>query len=584
MKAKGTHRSLSKELVTRSKLNLTSIININVLLISKLFLTLLILVFITLFIYISTHDNEEIKSDVLSSLVIVKNIKLALGVLPKKILNTLDLSDLDSMYIEMSPKNYQRITNYKNNALNDAPLTHFIDPIYKKKVRALIKYKDNNKKEVTIRLKGDNAMEHLNTSKWSMRVDTIGNDKISSMTKFALQHPQRRSYIMDFLLGEILRAEGNMSIIYELVPVYINGSYKGVYNIEEVPGINMVDKFPSKEGVIVEFDEENIIRELTELRVSEDWRMVIKPKDQKAVLGDAQLRKDFLRAAYLITGFQHGELKATDVFDKEKLSIWLAMQDLTGATHGLTSANVKFFYDRNSDKISPIAWDSHNEGMIESEFANGYYRLNSLYLDRLPLFWSSLFNDKEILESYFKALHKVTEDGYLDNILSKFDKKLSLYMKTLQIDYPQLTLDLQLDLLRSNIDYIRRVYLYPKDMFASFIQNIDTDISVTLKYLKPVPLQIVSLVDIETGNEYFPDNSSLFIDPVFLDSKNSCNKPKLVIEENIIKLNFLNPHNYVLNHDYKNKFIINYKVIGGKKQISNVYPYGFLPNNEIKLH
>jgi hypothetical protein len=575
MKAKGAHRSLRKELVTRSKLNLTSIINIKVPLIYKLFLTLLILIFISLFVYISTHDNEEIKSDVLSALVLVNNTKLALGILPKKILNTLDLSDLDSMYIEISPKNYQTITNYKMNALNEASLTHFIDPIHKTKVKALIRYKDNDKKEVTIRLKGDNAMEHLNTPKWSMRIDTIGNDKISSMTKFALQHPQRRSYIMDFLLGEILRAEGNMSIKYELVPVYINGLYKGVYNIEEVPGINMVDRISSKEGVIVEFDEENIIRERTGFRMSDEWRIVIKPRDQETVLEDPQLRKDFLRASYLITGFQHGDLKATDVFDKAKLSIWLAMMDLTGATHGLTAPNAKFFYDRNKDRISPIAWDSHNEGMIESELANGYYRLNSLYLDRNPYFWSNLFNDKEILESYFKALHKVTDDGYLDNILSKFDKKLSRYMKTLQIDYPQLTLDFQLDLIRSNQDYIKRVYLYPKDMFASFIQNIDTDISVTIKYLKPVPLQIVSLVDIETGNEYFPDKSSLFIDPVFLDCKNSCNKPRLENEENIIKLKFLNPHNYVLNHNYKNKFFIKYKVVGGKVQTSNVYPWGF---------
>ena len=152
-------------------------------------------------------------------------------------------------------------------------------------------------------------------------------------------------------------------------------------------------------------------------------------------------------------------------------------------------------------------------------------------------------------------------------------------MKTLQIDYPQLTLDLQLDLLRSNQDYIKRVYLYPKNMFAAFIQNIDTDISVTIKYLKPVPLQIVSLVDIETGNEYLPDNSSSFIDPVFLDSKNIFNKPKLVNGENIIKLKFLNPNNYVLNHDYKNKFFIKYKVIGGETQTSNVYPWGF-PNEK----
>jgi hypothetical protein len=98
---------------------------------------------------------------------------------------------------------------------------------------------------------------------------------------------------MDFLLGEILRAEGNMSIKFELVPVYINGLYKGIYNIEEIPGINMVDRIPSKKGVIVEFDEDNIMREQTSFRMSDEWRLVIKPIDQEAVLEDAQLGKIF---------------------------------------------------------------------------------------------------------------------------------------------------------------------------------------------------------------------------------------------------------------------------------------------------
>ncbi len=533
-------------------------------------------------IYLSAYDNEKIKNDVFGILVFAKNFVSYVKIIPEKIYRRADLASLEKMYIDISPKNYQKITKQREDAMREGGI---LSSKYKEKVKAVISYKNDTMKDVKIRLKGDTTTDHLIGQKWSMRVELDDkDDRIGLMSKFSLQHPQRRSYVMDYILGKILSEEGNISINYDLVPVYINGSYKGIYNVEEVPGVDMINRITGKDGIVVEFDENEIFAEGEgRNKIQDYWRMVLVPKDRKYVLETTQLKNDFLRASDLINGFRNNDLKASDVFDKDKFGIWLAMQDITGATHGLPIANLKFFYDSDSDRLSPIAWDSHNEGMIESEMFNGYFRLNSLYLDRLPGFFGRLFDDPEMVKSYLSALHKVTDKKYLDKVIPLFSDDLDRYMKTLRTNYPQLTLDYQLDLIRDNQDYIRRVYLHTDQMFTAFLDGFDNDgISIKIRYIKPMPIRIISLLDEDTGMEYSPENSPFLIEPVLPTLTNLNEKVKMEEGKNIIRLKFLNKDGYDLSSSDIAKLTINYMVVGGQEEKKvEVYPWRLYDKEKI---
>ena len=70
------------------------------------------------------------------------------------------------------------------------------------------------------------------------------------------------------------------------------------------------------------------------------YNSIIRAHSLNEVLRDNILKKDFERASKLLNDFRSGNLAASEVFDIDKLAIWLAMTDLFGANHRLRSGQV----------------------------------------------------------------------------------------------------------------------------------------------------------------------------------------------------------------------------------------------------
>ena len=198
------------------------------------------------------------------------------------------------------------------------------------------------------------------------------------MRTFSLQDPQRRSYMASFMLHKFTENENLIANKFNLVPVAINGKYMGIYNYEEVPDHNMNEFLTGINNIVVRFDDDDMFRELQSAglttknyshlsKISDFYfSSIIKAHSINEVLNDEILKKDFERASKLLNGFRGRSLTASEVFDFDKLSLWLAMTDLFGAYHGTCHGNIRLIYDRDLDRLYPIVWDAFSENSWSS--------------------------------------------------------------------------------------------------------------------------------------------------------------------------------------------------------------------------
>jgi hypothetical protein len=91
----------------------------------------------------------------------------------------------------------------------------------------------NGKKyKIEARLKGT-MTDHYLSDQWSFRIELDGDYAIWGMQKFSIQAPVTRSYLYQWMANELYRYHGGVAIRQDMIDVYVNGEYKGVYLLEE---------------------------------------------------------------------------------------------------------------------------------------------------------------------------------------------------------------------------------------------------------------------------------------------------------------------------------------------------------------
>ena len=432
--------------------------------------------------------------------------------LPLKWANNVS-SNHSVLNIEISPKNYQLIMTLKDEAIKNRLTLQE----HKKRVPAVISYK-KNKFDVRLRLKGDGADSHLADSKWSMRI-TVNNDLFEGMKSFSLQDPRRRSYMSSFLLRKFTENEKLITNRFNLMPVSINGKYMGIYNYEEVPDHNMTKFLTGINNIVIMVDDDNMFREAagnekneTHLQNVSDYyyNSVIKAHSFNDVLNDKILKKDFERASKLLNGLRGEKLAASEVFDLDRLSLWLALTDLFGAYHGECFTNIKLIYDRDLDRLYPIVFDAFSENVWSSIAFHEYkmFKLSSVFNvlhrwcpSRTEMPTQALL-DENLVEKYLTKLDEITTPEYIDNVMKNIRPQIDKYMKILNLEYPQFKIEDEVRRLKENAKYLRSVYFYPELPFNAYLTENELKNSLILVNRKPVPIKILSLTDITTNQVF----------------------------------------------------------------------------------
>ena len=444
--------------------------------------------------------EQRIKTSVFETIVDSVSTIRAFYYFPRKVQNFL-FNDVEEFQIYLSETDFGEISYLRNNAIQDGRLTEK----HKKKFNVQIKFGDKNV-QGKIRLKGDTVKDHLENVKWSMSFE-LPDTTVLTTSKFALQHPKRRSYLaskMQLAWAKLLGLPANKM---EMVSLHLNNQSMGSYQFEEKWGTTAISREFDTDTVVVRFDDDAYMAERPNAKEhsNEAYRKAaVEVVDKTSLQTNELLEARASKAMKLLRGFQVGVLSARDVFDIEKVGIWLALGDIFGTWHGYGWGNLHFGYDPTKDRLVPLLWDMANENNQASptnHLSARLIRVTDPYMDPNSPFWVELLGDDLILESYMRSLDTLTTPSKYNELLDQTELMLRSYLEVLQLDYPQIDLDNEIFLLKKNIEHIRKVLLVPEiPIYASVTE---TNGRLEVQNRKQVPVKILGIRDHLT-TEVFP--------------------------------------------------------------------------------
>jgi hypothetical protein len=260
---------------------------------------------------------------------------------------------LDEMRIDIDFVEWEKLTSYKNNAINKG----IIGNEEKKYIDASVSFKGLTRK-VKLRLKGD-WTDHLIGDKWSFRIKVKKGKYINGLKEMSIQNPQTRDFQGQILINEMLRDSNIIVPRYDFINVTVNGNDIGIMALTEHFTKELLENANRKESVIIKFDESDLWKARQNnqtLRQNQNLSKIISFKEAR-VRNNEVLSQHEKIAVGLLKGYLSGNLLAEDVFDVKLMGDFLAIHDLWGDTHSMVWHNLRFYYNPITAKLEPIAFD-----------------------------------------------------------------------------------------------------------------------------------------------------------------------------------------------------------------------------------
>jgi hypothetical protein len=409
-------------------------------------------------------------------------------------------NDLETIQIDVSFKNFQKIEARKNEAIK----LHRLISSDEDFVKAEITHKEQTRR-CQIRLKGD-LPDHWSGDKFSLRVEMKGDALLNGMSKFSLQDPATRFDTEEWLFLENLRSEDCMAVRYDFVNLVINGKRMGIYAIEEHFSKELIEFNKRREGVIVKFDDYYIWRKhQSELVENISWQSFYRAsppqfRNNKRVSSVPHLLKQAENAVNLLRILQNESLPASQIFDINKLGKFLAVTQLWQASHALEIDDINFFFNPVTSLLEPVGFDGEPGLYPHSCLITGGWMKDTWVHYSLK--------DPHIVSSYLKHLEIFSNPKYVEQIKSKlFDYEFhirKLLLSELLWEDPTTIWKNARKIFeydpwvnfKKRIKKIRDELEENRPLFAHFRVSEDnlSEIKVTLRNCTTFPLEIVSIL------------------------------------------------------------------------------------------
>jgi hypothetical protein len=354
---------------------------------------------------------------------------------------------------------------------------------------------------VKMRLKGDYT-DHLEGEKWSMRVHVRGGDQLFGMRRFSLQAPRTRGFQAEPIVLEHYRREGVLAPRYFFVEVSVNGNDIGLMAVEESFSKELLESQGRREGVILRFHEDpffgNELRNGIHGPYENFYVARITPFGSSAIARSPKLGAQHEAATGLLRGFLEGRLAASEVFELESTSRFLAVSEVWGALHALRWHNLRFYLNPITMRLAPIAFDVN---MQATYMGTGLVTLS----EHLP---ALLLEDPTLRAAFVRNLQRIAGE-MRDGTVAAWAKPLETPMlAVLNREFPLRTpmelrrLEQRAALLTSisvkNFDLFRPELVqpeaeYPEAIHAHLLHDASGD-RLELVNVMPVPVTVHSLV------------------------------------------------------------------------------------------
>lgn len=348
--------------------------------------------------------------------------------------------------------------------------------------------------KVKLRIKGKMA-DHVKGDKWSFRVVAKKDKGFKGMQRFSLQHPGTRNYLCDWFYHRLSRGEGIVALRYGFVKLIFNGEDLGVYAYEEHFGPELLAHNERMKGPIFRFDPglfwEHRLNMIEKVRYNEAFAAY-----QAAALdafGSGDLEKDSVQRGYFeeavgrMMAFRNGDLRASEVFDADRIARRHALLDLVGGHHSMDWSDVKFYYDPLIKRVEPIAYESFSAFPIRDIAGAGRY--TGSFKPSMDLH-DAYFNDPEIFGAYVHHLERVSEPAFLDSVFAALGPALDSASALIYREFPYKELDREV--YRRNQLIIRRMLDVPKGLHAYASKDADS-LTLSIVPIEALPMELIGV-------------------------------------------------------------------------------------------
>lgn len=305
-------------------------------------------------------------------------------------------------------------------------------------VKAKISTENNIGLKSLIRLKGDWTDHLRDTLKWSYKIKLEGEETLFGMSKFSIQHPIVRGYAWEWLYQKTIKENDLIGLRYDFLNVELQIEKKdtivskqiGIMAFEESIDKILIENNKRREGVILSFDEGILWddrKRQRDLQLPENTndaevRAVasasIRVFNENRILATPGLKKQFDAAKNMLHGLRTEKLKVSEVFDVDKLTMYVALSNLFGGHHGLIWHNLRIYYNPVTNKLEPAASD-----------ANAGYKIEKI---RHYLFAE---NDPIYQEKLIEKLELVSSEKFVQDLYDRNYDELNALMLNLKTEF-----------------------------------------------------------------------------------------------------------------------------------------------------
>jgi len=360
--------------------------------------------------------------------------------------------ELGTMYITIDPVSMDKIRARRKKNIYDnyqfSPNAFFVPA----------KFEINGEKaKGKIRLKGDGNDHWSHEFKWSFRIKLKRKSTLMGMRVMTIQSPATRSDMWEWATTEATRHEGGMAVRYRFIYVVLNGKKMGVYALEEGIDKHLVEYHRRRENPVLKIDEDplwnaifyhgmprlpffsKLMAKQGNMRVLDQWYISsIETFNKKSVYSNPVLKKSFDYAAGRFEAFRRGRVRASQVFDIDRWSNYIALTQLFQANHNLGVNNLRLYPSPVTGLIEPIGFDFFVELYRPKSLAT--FRVSDSkipgYDGGRTLLLVDLFRDPEFWKLYKNAVSHFSKPGTLESFIRETKQDYYLNLQALRSYMP----------------------------------------------------------------------------------------------------------------------------------------------------
>ena len=180
----------------------------------------------------------------------------------------------------------------------------------------------------------------------------------------------------------------------------------------------------------------------------------------------------------MLHGLRTGKLKISEVFDVEKLSLYVALSNLFGGHHGLIWHNLRIYYNPVTNKLEPVASDSNSGYKVESI-------RHYVFSTDDPIYQAKLMEKLEL----------VSNEKFVQDVYNRHYDELQSLMLSLKMEFK---VNFDQTVLEHNSNLIKK-QIYPANSLITHLSEHDEKaMALEVKNITRFPV-VVNNIQTEKG-------------------------------------------------------------------------------------